>query len=198
MIHYDFTSDFVIHVRFGWFHPSHSYESLVRVSAPLEKHSTSHREDDPRRHNKPHSPNTAVFTQPGLHKCETEKIVTRNDGKQNNITTPERVPFPQLSKDEVELLRMENDGIFEEFFYRVNRLVRSNGSVLKKTGKFEYVLNKLYEAVKRGIYILPTLEDVAPKLAGTKIFSTLDASIWVYQLPLVKESAKPTTFITGR
>ena len=91
---------------------------------------------------------------------------------------------------------MENDGIFEETFYRVNRLVRSNGSVLKKTGKFEYVLNKLYEAVKRGIYVLPTLEDVAPKFAGTKIFSTLDASIWVYQLPLVKESAKPTMFIT--
>ena len=37
-------------------------------------------------------------------------------------------------------------------------------------------LRKLNEAFKRERYILPTLQDVAPKLVGAKVFSKLDAS----------------------
>ena len=68
--------------------------------------------------------------------------------------------------------------------------------VLKKNRNIrKYVdLKKLNEAVRRERYISPTLEDVAPKLARAKVFSTLDAAF--YQLPLEKESSKLTMFIT--
>lgn len=49
--------------------------------------------------------------------------------------------------------------------------------VVKPNGKIRICvdLRKLNEAVKRERYILPTLEDVAPKLAQAKVFSKLDA-----------------------
>ena len=49
--------------------------------------------------------------------------------------------------------------------------------VVKPNGKIRICvdLRKLNEAVKRERYILPTLEDVAPKLAQAKVFSELDA-----------------------
>ena len=37
-------------------------------------------------------------------------------------------------------------------------------------------LKRLNKAVKRERHILPKIEDIAPKLAGAKIFSTLGAS----------------------
>ena len=44
--------------------------------------------------------------------------------------------------------------------------------------------------------MLPTLDDIAPKLAGSKIFSTLDATKSFWLIPLTKDSALLTTFIT--
>ena len=57
-------------------------------------------------------------------------------------------------------------------------------------------LKRLNKAVKRERYILPTLEDIAPKLAGAKVFSTLDASCGFLQIPLDATSQKLTTFIS--
>ena len=57
-------------------------------------------------------------------------------------------------------------------------------------------LKRLNKAVKRERYILPTLEDIAPKLAGAKIFSTLDTSFGFWQIPLEENSRKLTMFIT--
>ena len=70
--------------------------------------------------------------------------------------------------------------------------------VLKNNGKVRICvdLKKLNEAVKRERFMLPTLEDVAPKLSGAKVFSTLDAANGFYQLPLDEDSSKLTTFIT--
>lgn len=44
--------------------------------------------------------------------------------------------------------------------------------------------------------VLPTLEDIAPKLAGTRYFSKLDTSSGLWQIPLHPDNAKLTTFIT--
>jgi len=57
-------------------------------------------------------------------------------------------------------------------------------------------LKRLNKAVKRERYILPTLEDIAPKQAGAKVFSTLDASCGFWQIPFDAASQKLTTFIT--
>ena len=63
-------------------------------------------------------------------------------------------------------------------------------------GKWELKKERLNEAVKREKYMLPNPEDVAPELAGTKIFSKLDTSSWFWQIPLHESCAKLTTFIT--
>lgn len=57
-------------------------------------------------------------------------------------------------------------------------------------------LKRLNKAVKRERYMLPTLDDITPKLAGAKVFSTLDASSGFWQIPLDPDSRKLTTFIT--
>ena len=68
--------------------------------------------------------------------------------------------------------------------------------VVKPNGKISICvdLRKLNEAVKRERYILSTLEDVAPKLAGVKVFSNASSGYW--QIPLHPESSRLTTFIT--
>ncbi|XDV23050.1 hypothetical protein PO909_027773 [Leuciscus waleckii] len=57
-------------------------------------------------------------------------------------------------------------------------------------------LKRLNQAVKRERFILPTLEDIAPKLSGASVFSTLDASSGFWQIPLDPSCVKLTTFIT--
>ena len=57
-------------------------------------------------------------------------------------------------------------------------------------------LQMLNKAVKREKYVLPTIDDILPKLTGAKVFSLLDAASGFWQIPLDTESAKLTTFIT--
>ena len=70
--------------------------------------------------------------------------------------------------------------------------------VVKKNGKIRICvdLKQLNKAVRREHYSLPSLEDIAPKLAGATCFSTLDAESGFWQTPLEKESQLLTTFIT--
>ena len=44
--------------------------------------------------------------------------------------------------------------------------------------------------------MLPNLDDISPKLAGSSLFSKLDASSGFYQIPLHPNSCELTTFIT--
>lgn len=57
-------------------------------------------------------------------------------------------------------------------------------------------LKKLNKAAKREKFILPTIDDILPKIAHAKVFSLLDAASGFWQIPLEPESAKLTTFIT--
>ena len=70
--------------------------------------------------------------------------------------------------------------------------------VQKSNGKLRICVNlrKLNNVVKRARFVLPTLEDIAPKLVGAQYFSKLDASSGFWQIPLHPASAKLTTFIT--
>ena len=70
--------------------------------------------------------------------------------------------------------------------------------VAKRSGDVSIcvVFKKLNHAVKRPIYVLPNLEDIAPKLTVATVFSTLDAVGGFYQIPLSPESMALTTFIT--
>lgn len=57
-------------------------------------------------------------------------------------------------------------------------------------------LTKLNNSVKREHHMLPSVEHSLGQLEGAKIFSKLDANSGFWQIPLSKESALLTTFIT--
>ena len=70
--------------------------------------------------------------------------------------------------------------------------------VIKKTGAVRICIDlKQYNtAVRRDHFMLPSLEDISPKLADSKVFSTLDVTSGFWQIPIDEENQLLTTFIT--
>jgi hypothetical protein len=70
--------------------------------------------------------------------------------------------------------------------------------VVKPNGNIRICVdyNRLNKAVKRPHCLIPNLGDIAPKMQGATVFSTLDATSGFFQVPLKKECEKLTTFIT--
>ncbi|XP_060064740.1 uncharacterized protein K02A2.6-like [Ylistrum balloti] len=139
----------------------------------------------------------SVFGSSGLVNCEPATIQLRDNVNPYCVTTARRVPFPLLDKVSKELQHMETEGIIEKVIEPTDwcapmvPVVKKNGNV-----RICVDLKKLNEGVKREILMLPTLDDIAPKPTGAKVFSKLDASSGFYQIPLHPDSSKLTTFIT--
>ena len=70
-------------------------------------------------------------------------------------------------------------------------MVKKNGTV-----RICVDLKKLNIAVRREHLMVSSLDDIAPKLAHSKVFSTLDATSGFWQIPLDENSQLMTTFIT--
>ncbi|KAG9282090.1 hypothetical protein AMEX_G700 [Astyanax mexicanus] len=137
-----------------------------------------------------------LFVDIGLLNCEPIKIELKPDAKPYSLTSPRRVPFPLLPKVEEELKRMQKLDIIEEVTEATDWCAPMV-PVMKRNGNVRICVDlKRLKAVKRERFMLPTLEDIAPKLSGANVFSTLDASSGFWQISLEASSRKLTTFIT--
>ncbi|XP_018364694.1 PREDICTED: uncharacterized protein K02A2.6-like, partial [Trachymyrmex cornetzi] len=107
-----------------------------------------------------------------------------------------RVPLRLKEKLQQELQRMEDEGIvkkIQEPTDWVNALVL----VTKKDGSLRVCLDPhLNQAIQREYHYIPTFEDLCSKIAGSRVFSTLDADRAFWQIKLTKKSSKLTTFNT--
>uniref|UniRef100_A0A669BGT0 Gypsy retrotransposon integrase-like protein 1 n=1 Tax=Oreochromis niloticus TaxID=8128 RepID=A0A669BGT0_ORENI len=139
-----------------------------------------------------------VFGEIGLLNCEPVKIELTEDAVPYSVTTPRRVPFPLLPKVEREIKRMLKLGIIEEVTEPTDWCAPMVPAPKRNKDEVRVCvdLKRLNKGVKRERYILPTLDDITPKLAGAKVFSTLDASSGFWQIPLEPSCQKLTTFIT--
>uniref|UniRef100_A0A8C6MI96 ribonuclease H n=1 Tax=Nothobranchius furzeri TaxID=105023 RepID=A0A8C6MI96_NOTFU len=102
-----------------------------------------------------------------------------------------------MDKVKQELARMEDLGVI----CRVEEPTDWCAGIMvvpKKSGAVRIFvdLTKLNESVRREKFILPSVEETLGRLAGSRIFSKLDANMGFWQIPLTEDSAKLTTFIT--
>lgn len=139
----------------------------------------------------------STFGGVGTLKGNPVKIILKDGAQPYSVTAPRRVPIPLLPKVEEELKRMESMGIIEKVV-DPTEWCAPMVPVIKKNGNIRICvdLKRLNENVKREKFILPTLDDLLPKLAKSTVFSSLDAESGFWQIPLEEYSARLTIFIT--
>ncbi len=138
------------------------------------------------------------------------KINLKDGVKPVCTPTARRIPFPLMGAVKEELDRMVTTGIIKPVTTPTDWCspivtvakkdrepqARQPGEPKKQQVRICVDLKELNKAVRRPHYALPTLEDIAPRLAGSTVFSTLDFLKGFWQIPLAKESQHLTTFIT--
>lgn len=139
----------------------------------------------------------AFDTDVGLLKIKPVKICLRDDAVPYSVNTARRVSAPMLPKVKTELERMVRCGVIEEVT-EPTEWCAPIVPVPKRSGDVRICvdLKKLNMAVKRERFVLPTIDDILPRLAESRVFSLLDAASGFWQVPLERETAKLTTFIT--
>lgn len=133
----------------------------------------------------------------GKVNCQPVKIKLKEDARPHAIAVARRVPIPLMVKVEKELQRMKENDIIEEINEPTD-WVSPMVVVPKSSGQVRICvdLKKLNASVERERYIIPTMDDIIHKLENSKVFSKLDAASGYWQIPLDRESAKLTTFLT--
>ena len=132
----------------------------------------------------------------GLVKCDPVKITLKPDAEPYHVNVARRIPTPLQEKVEKELEKMEQEGIIK-CVTKPTDWCAPMVVVMKKSGDVRICvdLKGLNKSIKRERYMLPTIDDILPKLTGATMFSKLDAASGYWQLPLDEESALLTTFI---
>jgi hypothetical protein len=138
-----------------------------------------------------------VFGSTGLLNTEPVKLELKENAKPYCVTTARRIPFPLQSKVKEELDKLERDGVIKKVTQPTD-FCAPLVPVKKKNNKIRICVDfkKLNQSLKRPHLMLPNLEDIAPKLSGATVFSTLDVSQGFFQVPLHPDSALLTTFMT--
>lgn len=134
----------------------------------------------------------------GLGRLKEEyKIELQDDAKPCALTTPRHVAIPLLPKVKAELERMEQMGVVS----RVREPTDwCSGMVVvpKADGNVRICvdLTRINESVRRERHPMLGVEQALAQLTGAQVFSKIDANSGFWQIPLAKESALLTTFIT--
>lgn len=138
-----------------------------------------------------------LFSSYGRLDCDPMKIVLQQDAKPYCLTTARRIPFPLQEKVQLQLNKLEKEGIIQKVTHPTD-WCSPMVPVIKKNGDVRICVDfkKLNDSVKREHFVLPNLEDIAPDLKGASVFTKLDASSGFYQIPLDDASCELTTFIT--
>ena len=146
--------------------------------------------------NDPHKRFPNLFT--GLGKLEGAYTILLEEGaKPYALTVPRRVAIPLMQPVKDELCRMEKLGVISrvkeptEWCAAMVVMPKSNQKV-----RICVDLTHLNKSVRRERHPLPAVEQSLAQLAGACVFSTLDANSGFWQIPLDRESALLTTFIT--
>ena len=127
---------------------------------------------------------------PGKYKLEVDEKVTP-------VKMPiRRVAVPIRNELKEKLTDMEKRGIIEKVSKPTEWL--SSLVIVKKPGKLRICLDPrpLNKAIKRPHYMLPTIDDILPKLTKARVFTVLDAKEAFWQVQLTEESSYLTTFGT--
>ena len=137
-----------------------------------------------------------LFT--GLGKLNDEYTIRLKEGAQPfALNTPRRVPVPLMKSVKSELERMEKLGVISPVETPTDWC--AGMVVVPKSGGRVRIcvdLTKLNESVYRERHPLPAVEQTLAQIAGARVFSKLDANSGFWQIPLSKESALLTMFIT--
>lgn len=124
-------------------------------------------------------------------------IKLKPDAKPFSLKVPRRVPLPLMGKVKRELERMESLGVISRIEAPTEWCC---GMVVapKKNNEVRICvdMSPVNESVCREKFILPSVEHTLGMLTGAKYFSKLDANMGFWQIPLSKDSALYTTFIT--
>lgn len=131
-----------------------------------------------------HIGEVGVYGELGLLKGDPVKIVLKENVQPYSVAAPRLIPIPLLPRVEEDLKRMGKNGIIEH--------------VTEQTEWICVGLTKLNENVKRENFVLPTADSILHKLAGSSVYTTLDAASGFWQIALDEESSKLTTFITPK
>ena len=133
-----------------------------------------------------------------LGKLEGEYTIKLQEGaKPYALTVPRRVTIPLMQPVKDELERMERLGVIA----RVSEPTEwcAGMVVVPKPNKKVRIcvdLTRLNQSVCRERHPLPAVEQMLAQLAGARVFLKLDANSGFWQIPLSRESALLTTFIT--
>ncbi len=123
-------------------------------------------------------------------------INIRNDSEGEQIP-PRRIPFALLNKVQVELERMEKEGVISKVD-TATKFVSPMVLVEKQSGELRICLDPqaLNDCILSDKHVMPTVEELTARLSGSKYFATLDARAGFWQVKLDEESSFLTTFST--
>jgi hypothetical protein len=138
-----------------------------------------------------------VFGDFGLMKGDPVRIRLRPDAQPFNLATPRRISAPLMKPLEDELKRMQDNDIIS----RVTAPTEWCSPIvvaMKSNGKIRVCVDykKLNRSVMREQFIMPTVDEISARMAGSTVFSHLDCSMSFWQLPLHPEDRDLTCFIT--